>query len=73
MDCHSRATCCTGSRRGLARWGGGPGEGVVALLFARALGQTPHYWLNLQAAYDLKTTEAAISSRLEAIPALVPT
>lgn len=26
----------------------------LALLFGRALGQSPQYWLNLQTAYDLK-------------------
>jgi hypothetical protein len=37
-----------------------------------ALCQTPQYWLNLQAAYDLKTAEAAISERLEAVSKLAP-
>jgi len=44
----------------------------LALLFGRALRQTPQYWLNLQVAYDLKTAEAGVSSRLEAVKELVP-
>ncbi|MBX7234752.1 MAG: HigA family addiction module antidote protein [Caldilineales bacterium] len=52
--------------------GARPVTAELALLFGRALGQTPHYWLNLQAAYDLKTAEAAISNRLEAVPTLAP-
>ncbi len=39
----------------------------LALLFGRALRQTPQYWLNIEAAYDLKAAEAAISGRLEAV------
>jgi plasmid maintenance system antidote protein VapI len=31
-----------------------------ALLFARALGQSPQYWLNLPAAYGLKEAEVAM-------------
>ncbi len=49
-----------------------PVTAELALLFGRALGQTPQYWLNLQAAYDLKATEAAIGRRLEAVTALAP-
>ncbi len=44
----------------------------LALLFGRALRQTPQYWLNLQATYDLKAAEAAISERLEAVSELAP-
>jgi addiction module HigA family antidote len=29
----------------------------LAVLLGRAFGQTPEYWLNLQAAYDLKTAK----------------
>ena len=41
-----------------------------ALLFARALGQSPQYWLNLQAAYDLKIAERQIGARLKAVSEL---
>ncbi len=42
----------------------------LALLFGRALGQSPQYWLNLQMTYDLQTTEAAIVKQLETISEL---
>ncbi|HPL67310.1 MAG TPA: HigA family addiction module antitoxin [Syntrophales bacterium] len=32
----------------------------MALLFGKAFGQTPQYWINLQAAYDLKIAEKVI-------------
>lgn len=47
-----------------------PVTAEMALLFGRAFGQTPQYWINLQAAYDLKTTEKAMRRRLAEIPAL---
>lgn len=44
-----------------------PVTAELALLFGRALDQSPQYWLNLQADYDLKTAEASIGPRLLAI------
>ena len=44
-----------------------PVTAELALLFGRAFGQSPQYWLNLQAAYDLKTAEREIGSRLRAV------
>ena len=44
-----------------------PVTAELALLFGRALDQSPQYWLNLQADYDLKTAEASIGPRLRAI------
>jgi addiction module HigA family antidote len=44
-----------------------PVTAELALLFGRALNQSPQYWLNLQADYDLKTAEASIGPRLRAI------
>ena len=44
-----------------------PVTAELALLFGRALGQSPQYWLNLQAAYDLKTVEHEIGSRLRGV------
>ncbi len=41
-----------------------------ALLFGRALNQSPQYWLNLQATYDLKTAEAAMGEQLRTVPDL---
>jgi antitoxin HigA-1 len=39
-----------------------PVTAELALLFGQAFGQAPQYWLNLQAAYDLKLAEAPHSS-----------
>ena len=41
-----------------------PVTAELALLIGRAFGQSPQYWLNLQAAYDLKTAEQGIRARL---------
>ncbi len=49
-----------------------PVTAELALLFGRALGQSPQYWLNLQAAYDLKAAEAAMSEQLLTVAELVP-
>ena len=48
-----------------------PVTAELALLFGRALGQTPQYWLNLQATYDLKHAERLIGGRLKAISGLM--
>ena len=47
-----------------------PVTATLALLFGRALGQAPQYWLNLQTAYDLKTAEAAMGKQLRTVPEL---
>jgi addiction module HigA family antidote len=47
-----------------------PVTAELALLFGRAFGQSPQYWLNLQAAYDLKTAEAGMRKQLKAVPEL---
>lgn len=52
--------------------GSRPVTAELALLFGRALGQSPQYWLNLQAAYDLKTAETAISRQLQTVTRLAP-
>jgi addiction module HigA family antidote len=41
-----------------------PVTAELALLFGRAFEQSPQYWLNLQAGYDLKTAERALKDRL---------
>ena len=48
-----------------------PVTAELALLFGRALGQSPQYWLNLQTAYDLKKTEVAISKQLRTVNKMV--
>lgn len=47
-----------------------PVTAELALRLGRALGQTPQYWLNLQATYDLKVTQRAMKDSLLAIRAL---
>ena len=47
-----------------------PVTAELALLFGRAFEQTPQYWLNLQAFYDLKITEAKITDRLANVHSL---
>ena len=44
-----------------------PVTAELALLFGRAFGQSPQYWLNLQAAYDLKTAERAMKDWLRGV------
>ena len=41
-----------------------PVTAELALLFGRAFVQSPQYWQNLQAAYDLKTAERGMKGRL---------
>ncbi|CAK0739075.1 antitoxin HigA-1 [Gammaproteobacteria bacterium] len=41
-----------------------PVTAELALLFGRAFGQSPSYWMNLQAIFDLKTAESNIGKRL---------
>jgi addiction module HigA family antidote len=50
--------------------GSRPVTAELALLFGRALGQSPQYWLNLQTAYDLKIAGAAMSKQLKTVPEL---
>lgn len=35
----------------------------MALLFGKAFGQTPQYWINLQVAYDIKMAEKVIGHK----------
>jgi len=49
-----------------------PVTAELALLFAKALGQSPQYWLNLQASYDLKLAEKQIGARLRSVSELEP-
>ena len=44
-----------------------PVTAALAALSNGALGQPPQYWLNLQAAYDLKIAERQIGARLRAV------
>lgn len=49
-----------------------PVTAELALLFGRTFGQSPQYWLNLQASYDLKTVERAMAGRLRTVRPMVP-
>ena len=44
--------------------GSRPVTAELALLFGKAFNQSPQYWLNLQATYDLKTAEASLGKLL---------
>jgi addiction module HigA family antidote len=50
--------------------GARPVSAELALLFGRAFGQSPQYWLNLQAAYDLKLAERTIAKQLKNVSEL---
>ena len=50
--------------------GSRPVTAQLALLLGRALSQSPQYWLNLQAAFDLKSAAQAMGGQLERV--LVP-
>lgn len=47
-----------------------PVTAELALLFGKVFDQSPQYWLNLQASYDLKMAEASLGSMLAGIHAL---
>ena len=49
-----------------------PVTAELALLFGKALGQSPEYWLNLQSAYDLETARKASGRRLRSVQPLAP-
>ena len=51
--------------------GARPITAELALLFGRALGQSPQYWLNLQATYDLKIAERKIRGQLRSVAELL--
>ena len=44
-----------------------PVTAELALRLGQALGQTPQYWLNLQATYDLKVAQVAMKDSLKAV------
>ena len=52
--------------------GARPVTAELALLFGRALGQSPEYWLNLQSGYDLKIAKRTMGARLKAVPEMQP-
>lgn len=47
--------------------GSRPVTAELALLFGRALGQSPQYWMNLQTGFDLSVAASSIEGRLMAV------
>ncbi len=47
-----------------------PITAAFALRFGKAFDQSPEYWLNLQSAYDLKTTAVTMGERLFSVHSL---
>lgn len=47
-----------------------PVTAELALRLGQALGQSPQYWLNLQATYDLKTSKIEFKDNLYAVQPL---
>lgn len=47
-----------------------PVTAELALRLGRALGQTPHYWLNLQTTYDLKIAQIEMKDSLKQVQVL---
>jgi addiction module HigA family antidote len=68
----ARAVGVSPMRISLVSNGVRPVTAELALLFGRAFNQSPQYWLNLQADYDLKTTRARIGPRLLAVHSVAP-
>jgi addiction module HigA family antidote len=50
--------------------GARPVTAELALLFGKALGQSPEYWLNLQAAYDLAKARKTTGRQLKKVEAV---
>lgn len=50
--------------------GARPVTAELALLFGKALGQTPEYWINLQTAYELASARPVVAQRLKKVHAL---
>lgn len=48
-----------------------PVSAELALLFGRAFGQSPQYWLNLQSTYDLRRAQDKLGARLKHVETLV--
>jgi len=66
----ARAICVSPMRISHVIKGTRPVTAALALLFGRAFDQSPQYWLNLQAAYDLKTAEASLGKLLKDVQTL---
>jgi addiction module HigA family antidote len=47
-----------------------PVTAELAVLFGKAFGQTPQFWMNLQAGYDLKLAEILLAQRIKHVKPL---
>lgn len=47
-----------------------PVTAELALLFGKAFGQTPTYWMNLQTGYELKTVEKTLAQKVRRVQPL---
>jgi addiction module HigA family antidote len=47
-----------------------PVTAELALLFGKAFGQSPNYWMNLQTSYDLKTAEKSLVQKVRQVQPL---
>lgn len=47
-----------------------PVTAELAVLFGKAFGQTPQYWMNLQTSYDLKVAEKTMVQRIKHVRSL---
>lgn len=52
--------------------GSRPVTAELALLFGKAFGQSPQYWLNLQRQYDLELAERSLGAKLDAVERVAP-
>ena len=44
-----------------------PVTAELAVLFGKAFGQTPQFWMNLQGEYDLKLAEKSLAQRVKQV------
>jgi addiction module HigA family antidote len=52
--------------------GSRPVTAELALLFGKAFGQSPQYWLNLQRQHDLELAERSLGAKLDAVEKVAP-
>jgi addiction module HigA family antidote len=50
--------------------GNRPVTAELALLFGKAFGQTPQFWMNLQTNYDLKLAQKTMAKRVKQVQSL---
>jgi addiction module HigA family antidote len=51
--------------------GSRPVTAELAVLFGKAFGQTPTYWMNLQTSYDLKIVEKSLAQKMQQVQPLL--